>query len=81
MAFLTSNLSALRCFMQAIGEVADSLAGPAAEVDVDAADGDDGDEAAAAAAAAAPVGLVAVPRKVVKSKELLEYLDRPEVSA
>jgi hypothetical protein len=59
--------------LQAIGEIADSLAGPAAESD-DAAEGQD-----EAAAAAAPVGLVSVPRKVVKSKELLDYLERPEV--
>jgi hypothetical protein len=64
--------------VQAIGDIADSLAGPAAEAD--AAEGQDDDEAAAAAAAA-QVGLVAVPRKVVKSKELLEYLDKPEVSS
>lgn len=60
---------------QAIGEIADSLAGPAAEFDAA-----EGQEEAAAAAAAAPVGLVAVPKKVVKSQELLEYLDKPEVS-
>jgi hypothetical protein len=72
LSHLNASHGLLLC-MQAIGEIADSLAGPAAEFD--AAEGDE-----AAAAAAAPVGLVAVPKKVVKSKELLEYLDRPEVS-
>ncbi|WIA08499.1 hypothetical protein OEZ85_007934 [Tetradesmus obliquus] len=69
-AFKCSNRLTLS---KAIGEIADSLAGPAAEFDAA-----EGQEEAAAAAAAAPVGLVAVPKKVVKSQELLEYLDKPE---
>eukprot|EP00882_Tetradesmus_deserticola_P019695 GHRQ01021223.1.p1 GENE.GHRQ01021223.1~~GHRQ01021223.1.p1 ORF type:complete len:393 (+),score=190.42 GHRQ01021223.1:66-1181(+) len=70
-AFKCSNRLTLS---KAIDEIADSLAAPAAKPGTSEGQ----DEAAAAAAAAAPVGLVAVPKKVVKSQELLEYLQRPE---